>query len=281
MNSQTEVSERPAILDTLVKVAPTFQKLFPLDCSISVTDREVFLIDYPAQDLVVNQAPGTQIPENSGVKKAITSGQIQMTVLPEEVYGVPFKSVSVPVKDDIGQIVGCMALGMSLKNQERLEKATRSLVVTSQEIVASTEELAASAQELADGMELVDLLRKEMEEHVQRTEKLLSFIRNIAQNSNILGINAAIEAARAGEKSQGFNIIAIEIRKMANSSSDTVDEIKIITEELKHKMSQISKEMHKAFEFAQNQAATSEEITAAIQELSEFIVDLESVSKVI
>ena len=189
--------------------------------------------------------------------------------------------MAIPIKDENGQIIGCLAIAMSLKNQEKLEQATQSLSVTSEEIVASTQELAVSAQELANGMDLVDSLREEMEKHVQRTEKLLVFIKNIAQNSNILGINAAIEAARAGEKGQGFGIIATEIRKMAESSANSVEEIKTITEEIKQKMSQISQEMQKAFQFAQSQAAASQQIAAAIQGLNEFIIDLEGLSKII
>ncbi|NSW92247.1 MAG: hypothetical protein HPY74_16515 [Firmicutes bacterium] len=96
-----------------------------------------------------------------------------------------------PIKDEADQVIGCLALAMSLKNQGMLEQATQSLSATSEQIVASTEELAASAQELAKGMELIDTLRKEMEEQVQRTEKLLTFIKEVARNLHILGINAS------------------------------------------------------------------------------------------
>jgi methyl-accepting chemotaxis protein len=282
MNYQTGVAEKSTILDTLIEVAPIFQKLFPLDCNITITDRKCFLAEYSGEDLEhLHQQEGAKISETGGIMKAIESGNIQTSVIPKELYGVPFKSVAIPIKDENGQIIGCLAIAMSLKNQEKLEQATQSLSVTSEEIVASTQELAVSAQELANGMELVDSLRGEMEKHVQRTEKLLVFIKNIAQNSNILGINAAIEAARAGEKGQGFGIIATEIRKMAESSANSVEEIKTITEEIKQKMSQISQEMQKAFQFAQSQAAASQQIAAAIQGLNEFIIDLEGLSKII
>jgi len=194
---------------------------------------------------------------------------------------VPFKSISVPVKDETGKVIGCIALGMSLKNQERLEQAIKTLSGTSEEVVASAEELAASAQELSKCMEIVDSMKKEMEEQINKTEEILNFIKNIAMNSNILGINAAIEAARAGKEGLGFNIIADEIRKMSRSSADSVKNIEKITEEIKQKMSKISNEIQKTFELAKNQAFTSEEITAAIEELNKLITDLESISKIV
>ncbi|NLU11531.1 MAG: hypothetical protein GXW90_11535 [Tepidanaerobacter acetatoxydans] len=280
MNYQTGVTEKPMILNTLIDVAPIFQKLFPLDCTIAITDKEYFLADYPSKELQLN-LEGTKIPEDTGIRKAMVSEETLITILPEEVYGVPFKSIALPIKNKIGQVVGCMALGMSLKNQERLKKATESLSVTSEEIVASTEELAASAQELANGMELVDLLRKEMEEQVLRTEELLDFIRSIAQNSNILGLNAAIEAARVGEKGQGFKIIAAEIRKMAEDSGKSVEKIKLIIEEIKQRTLRISREMQRAFQLSQNQASASQEIATAIQGLNEFIIELEDLSRII
>jgi len=281
MNYQTETAKKPGLLETLIEVAPIFQKLFPLECSITVTDRERFLVEYSCRELQLEHNKGKKIPENSGIKRAIISGEIQRSVLPKEVYGVPFKSVAVPIKDEADQVIGCLALAMSLKNQGMLEQATQSLSATSEQIVASTEELAASAQELAKGMELIDTLRKEMEEQVQKTEKLLTFIKDVARNSNILGINASIEAVRSSVQGHSFKVIASEIRRMAESSAASVEEIKMITEEMKQKMSQISREIQRAFQFSQSQAAASQEIADSIQGLNDFIVDIDKISKII
>ncbi|KYO69289.1 methyl-accepting chemotaxis protein [Thermovenabulum gondwanense] len=277
---QTQI-EKKSLLDTLIEVTPIFLNLFPFDCNISITDTECFLANYSKGEFRLDQQKGKKIPENSRLWKVIETGEIQKYILPKEVYGVPFKSISVPVKDETGKVIGCIALGMSLKNQERLEQAIKTLSGTSEEVVASAEELAASARELSKCMEIVDSMKKEMEEQINKTEEILNFIKNIAMNSNILGINAAIEAARAGKEGLGFNIIADEIRKMSRSSADSVKNIEKITEEIKQKMSKISNEIQKTFELAKNQAFTSEEITAAIEELNKLITDLESISKIV
>ncbi|HHX23584.1 MAG: hypothetical protein ACOX2A_03095 [Tepidanaerobacteraceae bacterium] len=68
MNFQTEGIKKD-ILEALIDTAPIFQKLFPLDCSISITNREFFLADFPSKEVKLNFKEGMLIPENSGVKK--------------------------------------------------------------------------------------------------------------------------------------------------------------------------------------------------------------------
>lgn len=171
MYSKIVLQERPGILEMLIYTAPIFQNLFPLDCTIAVTDKEYFIADYPSKELQLN-LKGKRIPDGTGIMKSIKSGEISTAIIHAEVYGVPFKSVASPVKNENGEVIGCMSLGMSMKNQEMLDEATQSLAATSEEIVASTEELASTAQKLARGMAIVDLMRKEMEEQVMKTEKI-------------------------------------------------------------------------------------------------------------
>lgn len=280
MYSKMVLQERPEIFEMLIHTAPIFQKLFPLDCTIAVTDKEYFIADYPSKELQLN-LKGKRIPDDTGIMKSIKSGEISTAIINAEVYGVPFKSVASPIKNEKGEVIGCMSLGMSMKNQEMLNEATQSLAATSEEIVASTEELASTAQELARGMAVVDLMRKEMEEQVLKTEEILTFIRDISKNSNLLGLNAAIEAARAGEAGRSFSIVAGEIRKMADNSEKSVAQIKLIIEEIKKRTLQTSVEMQKSLQFSENLADVSQEIAIAIQGLNSYIMDLENLSKII
>jgi methyl-accepting chemotaxis protein len=66
---------------------------------------------------------------------------------------------------------------------------------------------------------------KEAEASAKNTDEVIGFIRNVATQTNLLGLNAAIEASRAGENGRGFSVVANEIRKLSSSSSQSINEI--------------------------------------------------------
>lgn len=96
-----------------------------------------------------------------------------------------------------------------------------------------------------------------------------------------MGINAAIEAARAGQTGRGFGVIATEIRKMAETSKKSVEEVKALTLNMRERISEINEDIKVTFEFSRNQAAASQEISKAIQGLIDYIEKLEEISKLL
>ena len=276
--SNASEEKKYTLMEAALKFAPLIQQLVPIDCSVAVADREKFLIDILFEGFDLKSNEGKPIPKDSGVFRAIQSGDPQSTVLPKEVYGVAFKSVTVPIIDDTENVIGCIALGLSLKTQETLIEAAHSFASTHEEIVASTEEVAAAAQELFAEMETLNGLQGKMVELVEKTEVILDFIKKIAANSNLLGLNAAIEAARVGREGRSFEVVATEIRKMAENSAKSVEEIKVVIDTIKQNVYEISNEISKVLEISQHQAASTGEITASVQGLMAYVESIEKIA---
>lgn len=79
--------------------------------------------------------------------------------------------------------------------------------------------------------------------HSQRIGSILDSITEITNQTNLLALNAAIEAARAGEVGKGFAVVADEIRKLANTSHESTEEISNILAEINSKIKEVTKQV--------------------------------------
>jgi len=272
--------EEEDILQLVSDYAPFIQELIPLDCTIGVTDKERHIRYLPGKEINLH-ADGKPVVKGSGVYNAITTGKSIDTIVPKEVYGVPFKSRAMPLRDNKGNIVGAVGFGVSLKKQAELMDVAQLVASSTQQTSASVEELASSAQQLASNQGDLETLGREVLEQVKKTDLILGFIHEVADTSNLLGLNAAIEAARAGDHGRGFSVVAEEIRKLSVKSAQAVKEIREILAMINKNISIMAEKVIDSAALSEEQSAATEEISASMQELAVSAEKLEEVAKAI
>jgi len=113
----------------------------------------------------------------------------------------------------------------------------------------------SSINELANEIETATSVIKQLETDSDNIGSVLDVIRGIAEQTNLLALNAAIEAARAGEQGRGFAVVADEVRTLASRTQESTQEIQSMIESLQ----QGSRNAVKAMESSQEQSKQSVE----------------------
>ena len=114
----------------------------------------------------------------------------------------------------------------------QLRKMAASINETAMQVSATMEELAASANDVNENQLALNKEIANVSEISGKINEFTNLIRDIAKQTRLLGLNASIEAARAGTAGAGFAVVSEEIRKLADSSRETVDKIQEFTNQI-------------------------------------------------
>lgn len=147
-----------------------------------------------------------------------------------------------------------------------------------EQAAGALEEMAASSEEVASVSQTVATVAQEAKQQVKATEGVTEFIRRVSKQTNLLGLNAAIEAARAGELGKGFSVVAGEVRKLADESNRSANEINELLMKFQETMEEIVKGVFQNNVIAQEQAKATQEIAMMVQELQQVGNDLNGIA---
>lgn len=254
-------------LNIVCKLIPYLNILFNNDVSIGLLDREKCLYYQPGKDLDLHISEGdkTTLPQ---VLEVIETGKEKVEIVPKNIFGVEFKSCVFPIRDNNDYIVGVIILSFSLTKHNQLTGIVDGLVESISQISQGINEVTIGVQDLASMNADVFKQTTEANSRAKDSDQIVGIIQGIASQTNLLGLNASIEAARAGEYGKGFSVVAKEIRKLSNTSKESIDKIDTIIKDISASIESINENLSKTNEVSQNQSAALQQISASLEQLN-------------
>ncbi|MGI6092476.1 MAG: methyl-accepting chemotaxis protein [Veillonellaceae bacterium] len=255
-----------SLLNCFIAVAEYIPQLISGRVGMVVCDCEKWVASNSIPELAHQVVVGEPVKPGSAAHIAMEQRKKVLVEVPSEVYGIPYIAISIPIIEN-GEVFGAVAIHESLARKETLLAAAKQLSSSASDLSLSIQSVLAQAEEMAASGKMLKGLSIQANKQVSETDVVVNFIKNVASETNLLGLNAAIEAARVGELGRGFGVVADEVRKLAVNSASSATQITDTLSGINESIQQIATEISQIDVVTSQQADTIQKLTAHSQEL--------------
>ncbi|MDQ7096537.1 methyl-accepting chemotaxis protein [Desulfosporosinus sp. PR] len=272
------MQHRHKLVEAFDQFAPIMTEMFTEGGLLFLSDKEKYVTRQGSKKFDIARIQKGAELEKTAVETIRSKKEITRD-MPESVYGVPVQVSYFPLfDDDNSEVVGTFGLMLPRSLAQELKVMANTLGRGLTEVSAAMEEIAASASNVSDNQNQLNQEIKKVQELTEKIDQVMVFTKEVADQTKMLGLNAAIEAARAGDAGRGFGIVAEEIRKLSEESKQNALRIKELTAHISQSIASTTLSSAGTLETVAEVAGATQEVTATLEEMASLAEKLDKVA---
>jgi methyl-accepting chemotaxis protein len=164
------------------------------------------------------------------------------------------------------------------RNAQQASSSANEAKQHSKKGMAVVSEMNHDISSLLNGIENVQVVINKLAQQTDNIGSILDVIKGVADQTNLLALNAAIEAARAGEQGRGFAVVADEVRNLANRTQESTDEIQQVITNLQAEAGRSVHLMDTNAKSAEATATKSNEANLALEAINRSVEEIQDMN---